>query len=1749
MPTFNSNATNAHSTLAIEEFRFGPATLVAGTNILAIQGLNVAISDPDFLVLAELVATHTASASGTPVYFTVPSPGAANSGGVAVPGPAILAPTHSPNVPLDADDIVVTARVLPTFNPVAGVTLRYRTMFDPEVPVAMLDDGLHGDGAAGDGVFGATIPASAGTNGQMIRWYFSAADVAGNTSRWPLFTDPANTPEYLGTIVDPTNVTSKLPIFHLFAAPGVVQPAPPTTQTGADSESGGRVAVFYDGEFYDNVYMELRGNTSAGQQKKSHRLEFNREHTFRHLPEFPRVRKTSFMAEFLDPAYLRQHLCFWLLDQMGVPSPFFYPVRVQLNGSFYSLAYHNDAIDEEQVARLGYDPAGALYKAAGVCAPSEFSTGVFQKKTDPLADHSDYQALVRAINETNYPPGQSTNVSLRRIAAFDMLDIPEIINYLAGARWCAENDDVWANMSLYRDTTNGHGDGLWRIIPFDMNASWGQRYGGITPLDAIADNCKSHPLYGGSATPACDSPSSPNNFNRMYDVIIAVPETRQMLLRRQRTVLDRWVLEQGVAAESRLLESHIRYMTNLIWTEAFLDRAKWGYSTWTASNKPLTNAVNELFNEFINLRRIHWSVTHNVTNVTKPIGITPTSNAGIPVTQLPNAVVLISGIEFNPSSGDQDQEYICLTNPLPYAVDLSGWHLGGGVSHTFHPGTVMPSNSVMYLSPNIVAFRTRALSPRGGQGLFVQGNYKNHLSAWGETLTLTDDTGRLVSTSGYAPAPSLAQQYLRVTEIMYNPSPLAGNTNDAQEFEYIELKNIGPADLDLRGVRFTNGIEFAFSGSAVTNLAPGAKVLVVRNQSAFTARYGGGASIAGPFAGALDSNGETLRLEDATGEKILEFAYNNSWYPITDGYGFSLVIVNENAYWDTWGDKASWRPSGVVNGSPGQDDPAPPLIAGILINELLSHSLAPDVDVIELYNPTAGDVNIGGWFITDDATNAFKFRIPDGTMIAAGAYKTFNEADFNPTPGTPPSFAFSSKGDEAYLFSGDASTNLTGYIYGFSFDAGETNVTFGRHVSSDGKVHFVAQSANTLGTNNAAPKVGPLIFSEIMYHPSDRPGGADNSDDEFIELRNITSADVALFDPGAATNTWRLRGGVDFVFPANTNLAANGYLLLANFNPTNSAKLAAFRAKFNVSAGIPIFGPYSGKLNNSSDTVKLYKPDAPVGGEVPYILVEAVDYKDSSPWTSAADGSGASLHRVNLSTFGNEPTNWIAATPSPGAAVGVGAAPAITAQPASQNGALAFGATFSVSATGAEPLYYQWRFGGSALAGATNSTLSLSNLKLDQSGDYSVIVFNAAGSAVSSNATLTVLFPPSFFLQPAGRGVHPGTNVTLTAGGTGTLPLSYQWQLNTVDLPGATNASYSLVNVQPPNAGNYSVVLSNPAGSITSSVASLIVFTHPVITADLTNITVKSGTNVTFAIAATTSTPILYQWSRDGTNIIGATNSTFIITNVQPASQGAFSVLLANSYGSILSSTSVLSVLVTPFYTQQPMLSSGPFGPATNLAVLQGATVSISVAANGSPLPFGIRWRWKPANPPTASTRDVLVITNLFATNATYTLVDVNPTNSGNYNLVITNTAGTAGLSATAILTVLADNDRDGIDDDWERLYGMDTNSVANASADPDMDGMTNLQEYLAGTDPTNGLSYLKIDSIVLNNATNTLLTLSAVSNRTYSVICRDDVATGMWVRLADIDARATNRIVTVTNQLPAGAPYRFYRLQTPKLR
>jgi hypothetical protein len=301
--------------------------------------------------------------------------------------------------------------------------------------------------------------------------------------------------------------------------------------------------------------------------------------------------------------------------------------------------------------------------------------------------------------------------------------------------------------------------------------------------------------------------------------------------------------------------------------------------------------------------------------------------------------VQISAAEVNPASGIQAQEYVSVTNPNPIAVDLTGWKVRGNVEYDFRPATVMPANSVMYLSPNLVEFRARTIGARGGQGLFVQGNYRGNLSARGGSLRLIDQWGRTAHTFALSATPSLAQRFLRITELMYHPSPLAGNTNDAEEFEFIELKNISASDtLNLTGIRFVDGIEFNFAGSSVTSLAPGASVLVVKNLAAFTARYGSGLNIAGQCTGNLDNGGERIRLVDSSGEEILDFDFSNSWYPITDGLGFSLVVADAAAPFNAWDQKTGWRSSAALNGSPGANDPAPPMIAPIVINEALTRT-------------------------------------------------------------------------------------------------------------------------------------------------------------------------------------------------------------------------------------------------------------------------------------------------------------------------------------------------------------------------------------------------------------------------------------------------------------------------------------------------------------------------------------------------------------------------------------------------------------------------------------------------------------------------------------------------------------------------------------------------------------------------------------------------------------------------------------------
>jgi len=192
---------------------------------------------------------------------------------------------------------------------------------------------------------------------------------------------------------------------------------------------------------------------------------------------------------------------------------------------------------------------------------------------------------------------------------------------------------------------------------------------------------------------------------------------------------------------------------------------------------------------------------------------------------------------------------------------------------------------------------------------------------------MKDDTGRWSHWS--APVQFVAGEPigqdtvvdLRVTELMYHPAaPLQNNASDRDDFEFVELQNIGTETLDLGTVSFTEGITFDFHDSNVTTLAPGAFVLVVKNRTAFESRYGLGLSplIAGEYSGRLANGGEQIRLVDFWDGTILDFEYNDDWYNETDGQGYSLTV---NDPLDTepgdWGIMSTWQPSTDVGGSPG----------------------------------------------------------------------------------------------------------------------------------------------------------------------------------------------------------------------------------------------------------------------------------------------------------------------------------------------------------------------------------------------------------------------------------------------------------------------------------------------------------------------------------------------------------------------------------------------------------------------------------------------------------------------------------------------------------------------------------------------------------------------------------------------------------------------------------------------------------------
>lgn len=829
-----------------------------------------------------------------PSYFNTATPNLANNAGGS-PGPIIEDVTQ--NIPPQpaTTSLLITARVTSLQGTISNVTLYHRRMFGTEQPLTMRDNGTSGDLVPGDGIYSATIPGSQFVTGEMVRWYVSATEDTGDMARAPGFESPTSSPEYYGTIANDPSIVSQIPVIHWFVA----------NPSAATVVSGTRSSIFYNNEFYDNVFTRRRGNFGSTLiPKKSIKVDFNDGHHFKFDPNEKRVEEINLNTTDPDKSYIRRILAWDLYEWAGVPGSMSHNVHLQQNGSFWGVATFVEQPDRDFLKREDLlDEDGALYKMFN---QTDSATSGVEKKTRREESNSDLQTLVSAVNS-----GSSTT---RNNYLWDNVNIPGVINYLAASRVMHENDDQGKNYYLHRNTTT---TGEWTIVPWDKDLTWGRNYvlefGGTFERiynDLMwADNdtaagssnaAPSHPLFGSRNYTKNDGP-----YCRLSNAVLNNTTMRQMFLRRLRTQMEELLQDSSVPVADRMIENRIEELYSLMNTDVALDR-----TIWASPNPPygapqtFRQAIDVIKNDYLPRRRNHFFVTHTGTGSTK------IPNTSQPL--LPN--ITIGSLDFNPASGNQDHEYVELVNNESAYIDVSGWSIDGGITHTLEPGTVIPPGDSLFLSPNAIAFRDRTTSPTGGEQNYVQGNYLGKLSNFGETITLSDSNGVIIDSETYIGAPTDNQLNLVISEIMYDPS-----TSDA---EYLELTNISTTlTLNLSGVRFTDGIEFQFP--AGSSLAPGAQILVVYNQSVFESVHGAGHPVAGVFSsGRLSNGGETIKLDDSDGSTIRDFKYDNNlpWPTPAAGQGYSLVLINPNSNPDhslPW----NWKPSQTSGGTPGTSSP------------------------------------------------------------------------------------------------------------------------------------------------------------------------------------------------------------------------------------------------------------------------------------------------------------------------------------------------------------------------------------------------------------------------------------------------------------------------------------------------------------------------------------------------------------------------------------------------------------------------------------------------------------------------------------------------------------------------------------------------------------------------------------------------------------------------------------------------------------
>ncbi len=891
----------------------------------------------------------------------IASPGAVNRQFAASPPPASRQVAHFPQQPTSQDAIVITAKVTDP-DGVAAVSLSYQVVLPgsyiprylSNIPtatniavearklnpayeleanwttVAMADDGLQRDARGGDSVFTAVLPPQG--HRSLVRYRITVSDGQGNRVRIPYADDPAaNFACYIYDGVPAYGTTSAaalqtLPVYQLLtkqsdwidcmAYDGNKQLAQGMQSRFYYNWNG---TFIYNGVAYDNITYRTRGANGRylGAGKRSMRYKFHRgsyldvrdQQGKPYAQKWQTLTTNKGIENHGSLTYgLNESMNFRMWNAYGAPAPYahFAHWRNVTTAAEQADPYHGDFqgltfVQEDYDARFldAHGMAkGNLYKLLN--------------QTNVPLEQQRYQAPLAPKNGSDHNWIEGTlagSTPAATVAANVNLDQWNRYHAICQA---VRHYDYWPdankNMAYYFEpvytTLNGNRGKLW-ILPFDTDASWGPTWN--NGEDAVYNALFSCSTGGG------DSFSNPTLWPAYFN---AVREVRDLLF--QPDQLNA-LIEETAAVVAPLVPADLAR-----WKSAPAD-----VGNYSGISGPGMTSLAALVQDLKNFAFVGGSWAGGSVGTGGRASFMETFQGSLGEgSKIPGKPVLTyRGGATYPVN---DLRFSCSNFLDPQGVESFAamrWRLAE-VTDPTAPSHVAGAPFKLeiaagYDSGEIAAyaseFRFPARAALPGHSYRARVRLKDNTGRWSRWSSPVQFTARAADLAVY-------QQSLVVTELMYHPLPpsaaevLQGWAEE--DFEYLELRNVGTAVADLSDLRFTKGINFDFAPGYP--LAPGASALVVRNAAAFASRYGAGRPIAGLWQAGdfLSNGGEEVKLSYGAGTEVLAFTYNDKapWPVSSDGSGDSAVLRFPGQGGLDLSDGRNWRRSAAAGGSPGGDD-------------------------------------------------------------------------------------------------------------------------------------------------------------------------------------------------------------------------------------------------------------------------------------------------------------------------------------------------------------------------------------------------------------------------------------------------------------------------------------------------------------------------------------------------------------------------------------------------------------------------------------------------------------------------------------------------------------------------------------------------------------------------------------------------------------------------------------------------------------